>query len=576
MYESHFNLKGYPFRATTEPDLIYESAGLRDALNHFTYAIDSGESFVLLTGEVGCGKTTAVQAFQQRLDGDVLMATISHATLDVDEMLHDVAVRFGISVDPGITKPRLVAHLKNLWRRRKESGSSSLLVLDEAQLLKPALLEELRLLSNLEHGGARLIHVFLVGQPEIEDRLRQPELRPLRQRISLRYKLKPLDFEETRRYLIHRLVAAGAVSPSDLFTSAAVLALHHLSQGLPREINVIAGHAMLNAYVDGAQHVEAEHVQLAKSESGFEGVAESSPRPVPTPSATAAPELEPEQTAADRPLPESTGAELRPEGSLQTVPQAAAELEPEPEPEPEQELVEETVVASDAPTAERPTVYVGVVVMVGLVAVIFKLSLATSLSRETLWQSFPSVASPSSSNGARQAPPVPDAWSVANSVRDRPAPPAPRSPPPPAEIPVLASEPGYLTVVVEPWARVAIDGNAVGETPLAPLELSAGTHSIVLENDHIVGVIRDEVVIESGARMTKRYSFGDTGYLSLAATPWADVDVDGRSIGQTPLARVAVPEGSHSIRFVHPELGETEREVIVVSGQTTLVKVQLQ
>jgi hypothetical protein len=154
--------------------------------------------------------------------------------------------------------------------------------------------------------------------------------------------------------------------------------------------------------------------------------------------------------------------------------------------------------------------------------------------------------------------------------------PAAMSPLPTAEILAGTGEPGYLTVVVEPWARVMIDGNAVGETPLARLELSPGTHGIVLENDNIVGVIRAEVVIESGTSVTRRYNFSDTGYLNLVATPWADVSVDGRSIGQTPLGRVAVPEGSHSVRFVHPELGETVRDVIVVSGQSTLVKVQLQ
>lgn len=239
-------------------------------------------------------------------------------------------------------------------------------------------------------------------------------------------------------------------------------------------------------------------------------------------------------------------------------------------------MVKETMVASAAPTANRPPVYVGTLLMGGLVAVVFSLSLATSWWREAELQNFPTVESPSSSNAAQQTPPVPDAWSVASSVWKLPAPLAAMSPPPPVEIPVIGSGPGYLTVVVEPWARVAIDGDTVGETPLASLELSAGTHSIVLENDHIVGVIRDEIVIESGARVTRRYSFSDAGYLSLVAIPWADVSVDGRSIGQTPLGRVAVSEGSHSVRFVHPELGETERDVIVVPGQTTLVKVQLQ
>ena len=201
------------------------------------------------------------------------------------------------------------------------------------------------------------------------------------------------------------------------------------------------------------------------------------------------------------------------------------------------------------------------------------LSLAPSIWAETSWQDLPAVDAPPSFGGRREALPAPDAWAIASAVWDQPEPLAATSPPPPVESPVLGT--GYLTVVVEPWARIEIDGTAVGETPLGRLELPAGTHRITLSNDHIVGVIRDDVVIASGERITRRYSFNDAGYLRVVVTPWADVSVDGRSIGQTPLGRMTVPAGTHSLRFVDPELGVTERDVIVVSGQTALVKVQL-
>lgn len=201
------------------------------------------------------------------------------------------------------------------------------------------------------------------------------------------------------------------------------------------------------------------------------------------------------------------------------------------------------------------------------------LSLAPSLWAETSWHDLPAVDPPPSFGDRRQAIEVPDAWVIANAVWSSPAPLAAAPPPPLAEIPVRG--PGYLTVVVEPWARVGIDGAAIGETPLGRLEVSAGAHHITLSNDHIVGVIRDDVVIASGERLTRRYSFNDTGTLRVVVAPWADVSVDGRSIGQTPLGPMAVPAGAHSLRFVHPELGVVERDVIVVSGQTAFVKVQL-
>ncbi len=276
MYESHFNLQGNPFRSTTEPELIYESVELRDALAHFSYALENGEAFVLLTGEVGSGKTTAVLAFQEKLSSDVPVATVNYATLNPRELLQEVAIRFGVPVKSRDTKPHILARLEGFLKKQKaETGETALLVFDEAQLLKPAVLEEVRLLSNLELNGSRLLHVFLVGQPELEHRLRTPELRPLRQRISLRYELKPLGFEETRRYLAHRLVAVGRHRASEFFTAGAVEALRYLSHGLPREINVFAAQSMLNAYLEGSDHIETEHVQSAQSAFGFEGVADA-------------------------------------------------------------------------------------------------------------------------------------------------------------------------------------------------------------------------------------------------------------------------------------------------------------
>lgn len=222
----------------------------------------------------------------------------------------------------------------------------------------------------------------------------------------------------------------------------------------------------------------------------------------------------------------------------------------------------------------------------GAIAIVSGAVAALSMSPVTWssspWRELPPVDTfdtGSSSGAARPGLVAPDAWAIASAVWERPSAPEVSSPTlPRAAAPAtdfVAAEPAYLTVVVEPWARVDIDGAPVGETPLGRLELSAGTHRVTLSNDHVVGVIRDEVVIVPGESLTKRYSFDDTGYLSVVVSPWADVSVDGRLVGQTPLRRLAVPAGLHTLRFVHPELGETERTVSVTSSQTTLVKVEL-
>ena len=180
------------------------------------------------------------------------------------------------------------------------------------------------------------------------------------------------------------------------------------------------------------------------------------------------------------------------------------------------------------------------------------LSMGPAVWAETPWQNLPPVVSPLSARGVRPALLVRDAWTIASAAWERPTPIETKVPSAALPAPRRNVEPAYLTVVVDPWARVDIDGTAVGETPLGKLELPAGRHRITLSNDHVVGAIRDDIVIESGESLTKRYSFNDTGQLRLVVTPWADVSVDGRSIGQTPMGRVSVPAGSHSVRFFHP------------------------
>ena len=203
------------------------------------------------------------------------------------------------------------------------------------------------------------------------------------------------------------------------------------------------------------------------------------------------------------------------------------------------------------------------------------------------WNSLPQIVRTDEGTRRRAAAVTPDAWAVAENVWGSPAvsvpadesptpaapSPTPAAPPPAAPTPATGT--ATLTVVAEPWARVTIDGQNYGETPLGKLSLPAGEHRLTLVNDHIVGVIRDTVRLEPGQTLLRRYNFQDVGYVRIVATPWANVSVDGREVGQTPMGSVALPAGVHTIRFEHPELGSTERVVRVQSGQTDSVKVEM-
>ncbi len=273
MYEAHFGLRENPFSSSPSPEFIYQSREHREALAHFQYAITNREPFVLLTGEVGTGKTTAIQALRRFLPSGTPVAFVGHTTLEPRELLEEIALRFGLDTQSGESKPSLMRRLESFLEERVRAKGPALLVFDEAHLMSVPLLEEVRLLSNLEsvHGG-KLLQICLVGQPELERHLQSIELRQLRQRISLRYSLHPLSREDTGAYIHHRLRAAGSPDPAGAFPDEAIAVVFALSQGIPREINVLAAQALLNAFLDDAVAVNRRHVLSAKSDYGFEGI----------------------------------------------------------------------------------------------------------------------------------------------------------------------------------------------------------------------------------------------------------------------------------------------------------------
>ncbi len=320
MYESYFGLGQNPFSPTPTPEFIYESQEYREALAHFRYAIDNREAFLLLTGEVGTGKTTAVQSLRRDLPPHAPVAVVTHTTLEPHELLEEIALRFGLEPIHGESKPALMHRMETFLRDRHRGGNPALLILDEAHLLHSRLLEEVRLLSNLEGEDGKLLQICLVGQPELESHLQQPEMRQIRQRISVRYAIRPLSQAETREYILHRLSAAGAVNAASLFSGEAATAVYQLTQGIPREINVLAGQALLNAFLDDSRRVERAHAISAKSDYGFEGIVSgpsysqaaepSRPKPappVPQKLPTGPRPVEPQRPTARRSAPPDEG-----------------------------------------------------------------------------------------------------------------------------------------------------------------------------------------------------------------------------------------------------------------------------
>ncbi|MDF1614641.1 ExeA family protein [Desulfurivibrio dismutans] len=265
MYKNHFGLNYKPFSITPDPRFLYLSARHREALAHLLYGVSEGGGFVLLTGEVGTGKTTLCRSLLEQLPPQVDLALILNPRLDAVELVAAVCDELQISYPPGCTSLRtLVGALNDHLLQSHATGRRTVLVIDEAQNLSPEVLEQVRLLTNLETSESKLLEITLLGQPELREILARPELRQLAQRITARYHLNPLNLEETVAYVRHRLRVAGVSRP--LFTRGALKALARLSGGIPRLINVICDRALLGAYVEERNEVDAAILRRAARE----------------------------------------------------------------------------------------------------------------------------------------------------------------------------------------------------------------------------------------------------------------------------------------------------------------------
>lgn len=265
MYQNHFGLAEAPFSIAPDPRYLYMSQRHQEALAHLLYGLGGSGGFVLLTGEVGAGKTTVCRCLLEQIPESCDLAYIFNPKLTVEELLSTICVEFGIDFPPGNTSVKVFVDCINSYLLDAHAkGRSTVLIIDEAQNLSADVLEQMRLLTNLETNQRKLLQIILLGQPELATMLAQPELRQLAQRIVARYHLGPLSKSEVPAYVAHRLDVSGAKRP--LFSAALMGKLYRLSGGVPRIINVLCDRALLGTYVQGGDSVNRATLAQAARE----------------------------------------------------------------------------------------------------------------------------------------------------------------------------------------------------------------------------------------------------------------------------------------------------------------------
>jgi len=265
MYKNFFGLHENPFNVNPDPRFLYLTLQTQKALDELTYGIQYRKGLILLTGEVGTGKTTLINCLLDWLrHRKTPTAFIFNSRLRTDHLFEFILTDFGIPIDIQL-KSNMLMRLNTWLLECFRAGKSPVLIVDEAQSLSSKLLEEIRLLLNLETPSEKLLQIVLSGQPELEDKLKRPELRQLRQRIMLRCTTRPLALEESRGYITERLRISGAMGDA-IFASDAMDAVHFYSQGIPRVINLLCEHALINAYAEHFRPVPARMVEEAAHE----------------------------------------------------------------------------------------------------------------------------------------------------------------------------------------------------------------------------------------------------------------------------------------------------------------------
>lgn len=270
MYAPFFGLQHPPFSIAPDPRYLFMSERHREALAHLLYGLDAGGGFVLLTGEVGAGKTTVCRCFLEQIPAHCNVAYIFNPKLTVRELLRSICDEFGVPHKPMVpggveTVKDYIDPLNASLLAAHAAGRNTVLIIDEAQNLSANVLEQLRLLTNLETSERKLLQIILIGQPELRTMVASPALEQLAQRVIARFHLDALSPRETQQYIAHRLAVAGLQGPMP-FRQRAIARVHTLSRGVPRRINLLCDRALLGAYAAGVREVNASTVNRAARE----------------------------------------------------------------------------------------------------------------------------------------------------------------------------------------------------------------------------------------------------------------------------------------------------------------------
>ena len=261
MYLSFYGLREAPFAPTPDPKFLFQSARHREALAQLIYGVRERKGFIVLTGEIGTGKTTLLRTMLERMNADTPVAYVHNSALNIEGLLEYVLQDWGVKSTANSHAQRLF-ELNEFLIDQHRKGGTPVLVIDEAQNLSVETLEAVRMLSNFETTNQKLMQILLVGQPELRVKLDLPELRQLKQRIGLRCHIGPLSPEETRLYIRHRLRIAGA-SDAGIFTDAAIQRITEYSQGTPRVINIVCDHCLLSGFADSKRRIDTGVVDEA-------------------------------------------------------------------------------------------------------------------------------------------------------------------------------------------------------------------------------------------------------------------------------------------------------------------------
>jgi general secretion pathway protein A len=264
VYLEYYGLKEPPFNITPNPRFLFYSAKHREAFNHLLYGIRERKGFVQLTGEVGAGKTTLCRALLEQLGPEFSTALILNPVLDADQLVKAIAMELNLPVK-GLDRLEALAEINRFLLQQVEQHKDTVLIIDEAQDLPRELLEQVRLLSNLETDERKLLQIILMGQPELRDRLNDYSLRQLRQRITVRFHLNPLKRSEVSQYIHHRLHISGA-NGAPYFTNAAVWLIYRYSRGIPRLINAVCDKCLLAGFVQQREKIDFLMVRRAARE----------------------------------------------------------------------------------------------------------------------------------------------------------------------------------------------------------------------------------------------------------------------------------------------------------------------